>query len=63
VPNLGRRWDQLHHPKPRDPITRVLYEAQHRQEILDVGGLKEFEPTELDERDVPPRQLDLECPL
>jgi hypothetical protein len=25
-----------------------------------VGSLEEFEPTELDESDVPPRQLDLE---
>src|SRR6516225_1354163 len=46
--------DQLHHPKPRDPVTGVLHEAQHRQEILDVGGLEEFEPAELDEGNVPP---------
>jgi len=54
--------DQLHDPKPRDPIARVLSEAQHGQQILDVGSLEEFEPTKLDEWDVPPRQFDLEQP-
>jgi len=64
---LRRAWadagDQLHDPETRDPITRVLYKSQHRQEILDVGGLEEFEPAQLEERDVPPRQFDLKRPL
>ena len=45
---------------PDDAVARVLDEAQHRQQILDVGGVEEFEPAELDERDVAPGQLDLE---
>ena len=48
--------------KPGDAVARVLGEAQQRQHVLDVRGVEEFQPAELDEGNVAPRQLDLERP-
>jgi hypothetical protein len=43
---------QLHHPESGDAVTRILGEAQQSQHVLDVGGIQEFEPAELHERNV-----------
>ena len=43
---------QLHHPESSDAVARIFDEAQQRQHVLDVGGLQEFEPAELHERNV-----------
>ena len=43
---------QLHHPESGDAVARILGEAQQSQHVLDVGGIQEFEPAELHERNV-----------
>src|SRR6516162_113469 len=53
---------ELQDAEPCDSIARVLGPTQERQHILDMGGLKEFQPTELDERNVAPGQFHLEWP-
>ncbi len=45
-----------------DAVARIFGKPQHRQHVLDVRGVEELEPAELDERNVPPRQLDLQLP-
>src|SRR3989454_2429088 len=52
--------DQQQQPVPADRVARVLDHAQVREEVLDVGRLDELEPASLHERDVPPRELDLQ---
>ena len=51
---------QLQHAEAGDAVARVLGEAQHREHVLDVRGVEELQAAELHERDVAPRQLDLE---
>ena len=51
---------QLQHAKAGDAVARVLDEAQQRQHVLDVRGIEEFQPAELDEGDVAAGQLDLQ---
>jgi len=51
---------ELDHAETRHPVARVLRPAQESQHVLDMGGLQEFEPAEFDERNIAPRQLDLE---
>ena len=46
--------------KPASAVARVLRPAQQRQHVLDVRRLEELQAAELDERDVAPRQLELE---
>ena len=53
-------WQQLHSPKDCNPVPRVLGEAKHTQDVLDVCGFEKAQPAELDERDVAPGKLDLE---
>jgi len=50
----------LQHPETGNAIARVLDPAQDSQNILDMGRIEELEATELDERDIAARQLDLE---
>src|SRR5262249_42290691 len=42
------------------PITQVLGPAQKRKDILNMGGLEKFKAAEFHERDIAPRQFDLE---
>ncbi len=53
---------QLQHAEACDAVTRVLGPAQQRQHVLHMRRIEELQPAELDERDVAPRQLDLERP-
>ena len=53
---------QLQHAEAGDAVARVFGEAQHRQHVLDMGGVEELQAAELDERDVAARQLDLQRP-
>ena len=53
--------EELHHAEGGDGVTEVLRPAQDAERILHVRCLQELEPTELHERDVAPRELDLEC--
>ncbi len=53
---------QLQHAEAGDAVARILGQAQHGQQVLDVRRIEEFEPAELHERDVAARQLDLERP-
>ena len=61
---LGRRrpdaGQEQEHPEARHPVARVLGAAQDREQVLDVRRLEELEAAVLHERDVAPRQLDLE---
>ena len=50
----------MQQPESRDAIARILDEPQHRQHVLDVGGVEELQPAEFHERDVPARQFDFE---
>ena len=51
---------ELQNPKGCDPIPRVLGEAKHTQDVLDVRGFEKPQATELHERDVAPGELDFE---
>jgi hypothetical protein len=51
---------QLQGAKARDPVARIVGPAQHRQQVLDVGGLQELESAMLDVGDVAAGQFDLE---
>src|SRR5690349_1288084 len=51
---------QLQEPETRDPVAWVLGEAQQGEQIFDMRGVEELQPTEFHERDVPPGQLDLQ---
>jgi hypothetical protein len=51
---------QLQHAEGGDAIPWVLGEAQHGQHVLDMRGIEELQPAELDERNVAARQLDLQ---
>ena len=46
---------KLNDPKAGDAIGGVLCPAQHRQHVLDVRGLDELEPAELDEWNIAAR--------
>ena len=46
--------------KPCDPVARIFREAKHRENILHVRRIKEFQSAELDEWNVTPRELDFE---
>ena len=56
-PDAGQ---ELQHAEAGDAVARVLDEAQQRQHVLDVRGVEELQPAELDERNVAAGQLDLE---
>ena len=62
APGLGRpkTGQQLRHPESRQPATRVLRPAQHRQKVFDVRRRQELQPAKLDKRDVAARQLQLQ---
>ncbi|MEY9409034.1 CRISPR/Cas system CSM-associated protein Csm3 (group 7 of RAMP superfamily) [Bradyrhizobium ottawaense] len=51
---------QMQNAETGDAVARVLGKAQQRQHVLDVRGVEEFQPAELDERNVAAGQLDLE---
>ena len=51
---------ELQDPEARQPVARVLGEAQQREQVLDVCGLEELQAAELHERDVAPGELELE---
>ena len=51
---------QLQQPEAGDAVARVLDEAQQRQHVLDVGGVEEFQPAELDEGNVAAGQFDFQ---
>ena len=51
---------QLQHAETRDAVARILDPAQHREHVLDVRGLEEFEPAEFHEGNVAPGQFDLQ---
>ena len=51
---------ELQEAKAGDAVARVLGQAKAREHVLDVGGLEEFQAAEFHERDVAPRQLELE---
>ena len=51
---------QLHDTEAGHPVTRILDEAQQRQQVLDVRGVEELQPAELHEGDVAACQLDFE---
>ena len=44
----------------RHPVAGILRPAEQADHVLDMGGLDEFQPAEFDERDVAPRQLQLQ---
>ena len=46
--------------KAGDAVARVLRKAQDRQRVLDMRGVEEFQAAEFDERNVAPRQLQLQ---
>ena len=50
----------MHQPETGDAVARIFDEAQERQQVLDVGGIEKFQPTEFDERNVAPGELHLE---
>ena len=52
--------EQLEDAEPRDLVPRVVRDPQHRERVLHVRGLEELQAPVLHERDVPPRELDLE---
>ncbi len=52
--------EKLQHAEAGDPVARILGEAQHRQHVLDVGGVEEFQAAIFDEGDVAAGELDLE---
>ena len=54
VPCRGCNARSASHDRAPERVRR-----RHCQEILDVSSIEEFEPTELDEGDVPSRQFDL----
>src|SRR5690606_27148529 len=43
---------QLQDAETCDPIARILSKAQNREQIFDMGGVEELEPSELDEGDI-----------
>ena len=51
---------ELQHAKCRDPVARIVREAQHRKQVLDVRRLEKLEAAILHEGDVAPHQLELE---
>ena len=51
---------ELHGPKARHPIPRVLGPAQDGEHVLDVGGLEKLQPAELHEGHVAPGEFDLQ---
>src|SRR5712671_1958893 len=51
---------ELHHAEARDAVTWVFDKPQQSQDVSDVRGIEELEAAELDERNIPPRQLDFE---
>jgi hypothetical protein len=51
---------QLHHPKPRHPIGRVLAPAQDTDHVFDVRGLEELTAAVLYKRNVAAAELNLE---
>jgi hypothetical protein len=53
--------EELDGAETGDAVARVLGPAQQRQHVLDVGGLEELEPAVLHERDIAPRQLQLQA--
>ena len=61
---MGRRrpdaGDELQQAEAGDAVTRVLREAQHREDVLDVRRIEEFQSSELDEWDVATRQFDFQ---
>src|SRR5665213_2288261 len=56
-PDAGQK---LHETKAGHAVARILYEAQHRQHVLDVGAVEEFKAAELHERNVSSGQLHFE---
>jgi hypothetical protein len=54
---------QLQRPPGGTLAARVGGEAQHREHVLDMRGLEEFQAAVLDEGDVAPGQLELERAL
>jgi hypothetical protein len=56
-PDAGQ---QVQQTESGDAVPRVFDEPQQGQHVLDVGGVKEFQPAELDERNIPARQFDFE---
>ncbi|MDT4830740.1 hypothetical protein FQZ97_642150 [compost metagenome] len=52
--------NELRDPEARHAPARVLRETQHGEQVLHMRGLEELEPAELHERDVAPRQFQLE---
>src|SRR3989442_1137592 len=52
--------DQQQQPVPADRVVRVLDHAQVREDVFDVSRLIELDPASLHERDVPPREFDLQ---
>ncbi len=51
---------QPQQPVPGDFVEPVVQQPDGGHEVLDVRGLEELQPTELDERDVAGGELDLE---
>ena len=51
---------QMQDAKTGDAVARILGKAQQRQHVLDMRGVEEFQPAELDEGDVAAGQLDFE---
>ena len=51
---------QLQHAEAGDAVARVFDQAQHRQHVLDVRGLEEFQPAEFHEGNVAPGQFDFQ---
>src|SRR3979411_2810359 len=54
--------NELHHAEARDAVARVFDKPQQSQDVSDVRGVEELEAAELDERNIPPCQLDFEGP-
>ena len=65
VEDAGRRarpdaGQQVEDAEAGDAVARILGEAQQRQHVLDVRRIEELQPAVLHERNVAPRELDLE---
>jgi hypothetical protein len=51
---------KLQHAEPGQRVARVVRPAQHGEQVLHVRGLEELQAAVLHERDLAPRELDLE---
>ena len=59
----GRCPEELQNPEARHAVESVLRPAQHREQVLDMGGLEEFQAAEFHEGDVAPASSISSTPL